>query len=173
MREILRYAFILGIICVISAGLLSGVDLLTKPRIIAQARAEEEESLKEVVPQAGRFEEIKAEGLVYYKAYDEKGDLAGVAFKAKAVGYSSVIETMVGMTKGGKVIAIKVLSQNETPGLGSRVTEPGFTEQFKERDAAQLSGVEAISGATISSSALIDSIRERSAQIIKLIRDGR
>ena len=43
--------------------------------------------------------------------------------------------------------------------LGSRIAEPFFEEQFDGADAS-LSGVEAITGATISSSAYINAVRD-------------
>ena len=47
MKEILRYGFILGLICIVASGLLVTVNSLTKSRIIAQAQEEEEASLRE------------------------------------------------------------------------------------------------------------------------------
>ena len=38
------------------------------------------------------------------------------------------------MTKDGTITAIKVLNQNETPGLGARVTETDFTRQFTNKN---------------------------------------
>jgi len=167
----IRYGFILGLICVVAAGLLAGVNSLTKFKIIAQAQAEEEAGLKEVLPQALRFEPEKFGGeVIYYKGYDQAGKLTGVAFKASSKGYSSVIETMAGMLPDGTITAIKILSQNETPGLGSQVAEPEFAEQFKNQDAVELSGVVAITGATISSRAVIDSVKQKAQEIKALIR---
>ena len=117
-----RYGSILGLICIVAAGFLAGVNALTNSRIIAQAQAEEGAGLKEVVPQGTHFEAVKSgEKTLYYKAHDKEGKLIGVAFKALAKGYSSDIETLVGMLPDGTILAIKILNQNETPGLGSRV----------------------------------------------------
>ena len=38
MKEMMRYGFILALICVVAAGLLAGVDLLTRPKIAAGDR---------------------------------------------------------------------------------------------------------------------------------------
>jgi electron transport complex protein RnfG len=170
MKEMIRYGFVLAIICIIASGLLAGVNSLTKPKIIAQARAEEQSSLKEVMPQAENFEPIKsAEDIIYYKAYDKNGKFMGVAFKASGKGYSSLIETMVGMLRDGTITAIKVLSQNETPGLGANVAEPPFASQFSHKN--NLDDVQAITGATISSKAVIDSVRKKAEEIINLIKN--
>jgi electron transport complex protein RnfG len=143
---------------------------LTSSRIIAQAQAEEEAGLKEVVPQGAHFEAVKSgEKTLYYKAHDKEGRLIGVAFKALAKGYSSDIETLVGMLPDGTILAIKILNQNETPGLGSRVAEPEFRAQFKNKK--DVSTIQAITGATISSRAVIDSVQKKAEEVKALIKD--
>jgi len=172
MKEMVRYGLVLAIICVVASLSLALMNSLTRSRILAQARAEEEESLKEVIPGAVRFEPVKSgEDILYYKAYRQDGLLAGVAFKASQKGYSSVVETMAGMKKDGTIVAVKVISQNETPGLGARIAEPPFTAQFKNKSIADLSGVQAVTGATISSRAVIDAVTKKSKEIKALIKD--
>ncbi len=174
MKEMVRYGIILAVICAVAAGLLAGVNSLTKSKIIAQAQAEEEASLREVIPEGIHFQAVKSgSGIIYYKAHDKDGKLIAVAFKASGKGYSSPIETMVGMTTDAKIIAIKILNQNETPGLGSRVAEPGFTGQFSKKNIQGLSEVQAITGATISSTAVIDSVKKKAEEINKLLKDGK
>jgi len=169
MKEIIRYGFVLTLICAVSGGLLAGVDMLTEPKIALQKANEEKAALEEVMPQADKFEMVKAEGKPeYYKAFDKSGAFLGVVFKASAKGYSSIIEVLTGMLKSGNITAIKVLSQNETPGLGSQVSDNKFTGQFSGKDNT-LSGVEAITGATISSSAVINSVKEKAKEIKTLI----
>lgn len=174
MKEMIRYGFVLALICTVASGLLAAVNSLTKPRIIAQAMAEEEMSLKEVLPEAASFEPVKSAGdIIYYKGLGKEGKLIGVAFKAQGKGYSSTIETMVGMQKDGTITAIKVVSQDETPGLGARIAEPGFNGQFSGKNALDLTGVQAITGATISSKAVIDSVKKKAAELQGLIKDER
>ncbi|MFA5114971.1 MAG: RnfABCDGE type electron transport complex subunit G [Candidatus Omnitrophota bacterium] len=173
MKEMARYGLVLSLICVVASASLALVNRITKPRIIAQARAEEEASLKEVMPEAIRFEAVKSGGSVlYYKAYGPDAKIIGAAFKAAHKGYSSVVETMVGMKIDGTICAIKVVSQNETPGLGARISEPSFAGQFKNKDI-DLDGVQAITGATISSRAVIDAVKEKAREIEGLIKDAR
>ena len=170
MKEMVRYGLVLAIICIVAAGLLATVNALTKSKILAQAQAEEGNSLKEVIAEGVEFDAVKSgNDIIYYKAYNKAGKLIGVAFKASGKGYSSIIETMVGMLKDGTITAIKVLSHNETPGLGARVSEPGFTGQFTNKK--DLSKVEAITGATISSKAVIDSVKKKAEEIKLLIKD--
>ena len=172
MKEMARYGFILALICVIAAGLLSGVNALTRSKIMAQALAEEQAALKEVMPGAAKFSEVKAgQDILYYKAFDNQNSLIGFVFKASGKGYSSVIETLAGILLDGKISAIKVISLNETPGLGMRVTENNFTSQFNNQDALSLSAVQAIAGATISSRAVIDSVIKKAQELQVLIKN--
>jgi electron transport complex protein RnfG len=170
----LRYGFTLAIICIVASGLLAGVNVLTKSRITSQAQAEEDSSLKEVFPEAAHFEAVKSgEEIIYYKAQDKEGRMLGAAFRASGKGYSSTIETMAGMFKDGTIKAIKILSQNETPGLGARVAEDSFASRFSNKGLQNLSEVEAITGATISSRAVIDSVKKKAEEIKAMVDSGK
>lgn len=173
MKETIRYGFILGLICLLSAGLLAVVNSWTAPKILAQNKETEEKTLAEVLPEAEKFEPVVSSTgeNIYYKAYDKNNKIIGYAFKAAGKGYSSVVETMVGMDLGGNVAAVKILSQNETPGLGSRVAEPSWTGQFSGKSVLGLSEVQAITGATISSRAVINSVKEKAEEIKALIKE--
>lgn len=176
MKEMMRYGFILALICVVAAGLLAAVNSLTHPKIIAQTQAEEQAALKEVMPLASKFAEVKSDkdkDALYYKAFNNQDKLVGFIFKASSKGYSSQIQTLAGVFLDQKISAVKVISQNETPGLGAKITEDKFSEQFKNRSSLDLSGVEAITGATISSHAVISSVEKKARQIRELIKNER
>lgn len=192
-----QYAVTLAVICLAASGLLSVVFNMTHPRIIYQQTQEEQMSLKDVLPKADSFEPVKeADKVVYYKALDNKNKIVGYAFKAFKKGYSSDIVTMVGIDTNGVIDHIKILSQNETPGLGTRITEviqkytvwdillkkakvskaveqSWFQGQFNGKNVANLYGsVNTISGATISSRAVIDSIQVEAQKIMEKISHG-
>lgn len=172
MKNMLHYGFILALICTVASSLLAGVNSLTKPKIIAQAELEEQNSLTEVLAEGKKFEAVKSgEKVIYYKAYNQEGKLIGFAFEAQGKGYSSLIETMVGMKIDGTIAAIKVLSQSETPGLGARVASLEFTARLSKINSRDLSTVQAITGATISSRAVIDSVQKKAEEIKELIKN--
>jgi electron transport complex protein RnfG len=174
MRDTIRYGFILALICSIASGLLASVNSLTKPKILEQERTREEDSLREVFSEGVYFEPLKqGEEVVYYKVYDKDDKFMGLAFKAAQKGYSSTIETMVGMTKDGVITNIKIINQNETPGLGNRITEPSFLQRFSKRNIQNLNEVEAITGATISSRAVIEAVNKKAEEIERQIKDER
>ncbi|MFA4842256.1 MAG: RnfABCDGE type electron transport complex subunit G [Candidatus Omnitrophota bacterium] len=171
MKEMIRYGLILSLICLVAAGLLAGVNSVTRNRIIAQAQAEENAGLKEALPQAASFEAVESSDneVIYYRALDNRGKVIGVTFKAQGKGYSGTVETLAGMLEDGTITAIKVIAQNETPGVGSKIAEPKFTEQFK--DKTSLEGVQAITGATISSRAVIDSVKKKAEEIKGMLKN--
>ena len=67
-----------------------------------------------------------------------------------------------------KITGVKILSQQETPGLGSKCTEPAFLDQFLNKDlhnflsvsknAKQASEIQAITSSTITSKAVVSGI---------------
>lgn len=172
MKETLHYSFTLALICVIAGGLLASVNALTRPKIIAQAHLQEEQGVREVFPEGVRFEPVELQGtVVYYKVYSKINQFMGTAFKTLAKGYSSKIEVIVGMGKDGKILTMKIINQNETPGLGSRITEPSFIERFSHKDILELAEVQAITGATISSRAVIEAVRDKAEEIKELIKN--
>ena len=88
---------------------------------------------------------------------------------------------MVGMDTNGIITHIKILSQDETPGLGAKIvevangeSEPWFQRQFSGKKASDLDhAVDAITGATITSKAVIDSIQQKAKMIIKRAVHGK
>lgn len=173
MKEMVRYGVILSLICVIASASLAAVNSVTESKIIAQAESEEKAGLKEVLPEGEKFEAVKlGDEIIYYKAYDKNNRIIGAAFKASGKGYSSAVETIAGMTKDGIITAIKVINQNETPGLGAKVAESPFSAQFAQKAFQKLDEVQAITGATISSTAVIDSVKKKAAEIKGLIENN-
>lgn len=167
MRELIRMVLAPFLICTICALALSQVYSLTRSRIELEAQRSEEEGLRTVLPQASSFEEI--EPATVWQGIDSLGQPIGIVFKVAPRGYGGPIETLVGLDTAGRVVGIKPGEPlKETPGLGLRVRESGFTEQFKgllpdeiylTRDREE-GKVEAITAATISSRAITDGIRE-------------
>lgn len=173
MKTVVRYGFVLGLICVLAGALLAVVYSITQPIIIAQMKREREKTLTELLPGASRFEAVNSSDgtVIYYKAYDKDDKAAGFALNVSGKGYSSVIETMVGLTLDRKIRAVKVVSHNETPGLGNRISAPAFISQFANKDAVSLSQVQAIAGATISSRAIIESVKNKLNEFETLLKD--
>lgn len=99
----------------------------------------------------------------------KKGEeLIGIAIKTKSSkGYSGEISIMVGFNMQGEIQNVFVIEHKETPGLGSKMTTPGFVNQFLGKNPEQMKlkvkkdggDVDAITGATISSRAYAQAIQ--------------
>ena len=63
----------------------------------------------------------------------ENNAVTGISFETYGDGYSGKIFVMVGITPDGVVSGIKIGSQQETPGLGAKITEDDFCIQFKDK----------------------------------------
>ncbi|MDR1154166.1 MAG: RnfABCDGE type electron transport complex subunit G [Bacteroidales bacterium] len=95
------------------------------------------------------------------------GELTGVAVKTWTMkGFGGPVRLMAGFDQSGNIIRISVLEQKETPGLGTRMADAEFKDQFngKNPGANNLSvkkdggEVDAITAATISSRAFSDAV---------------
>ncbi|MBU4346817.1 MAG: FMN-binding protein [Candidatus Omnitrophica bacterium] len=173
MREIIRYGLILGLVCFLAGGLLAVVNGITAPKIQLQKEKEEDFALRQVIYGAVMFKEKLENGrLNYYVAYDSANRLKGFVVKSQGRGYSSDIEVLTGLDLNLEITDIKILYQNETPGLGNRISEPGFCGQFRGKNLGSLHQIQAITGASISSEAVINSIKDRvSALKPNLLKD--
>ncbi len=123
------------------------------------------------------FISVTSNDLEYYKAI-KNGDEIGFVFDISGSGLWGTINAIIAVTPDfSKIIGIEILSQNETPGLGGRITEAWFKDQFKnknlivdnkiktfklvpEGESTSDIQVNQITGATSSSKAVVNIIKE-------------
>ena len=170
MKSIVKLGCILMIYAGIAGTLLGWVYTKTKPRIDLQAKLEREQAIREVLPDGCKVfqEDTLDDGSVVTIGYSDstKQEVKGYAAMAIGGGFSSNIRTMVGLTPDFKVNAIKVIYQSETPGLGTHSQDDWFQKQFSGKGKDDLlvdkdgGKIQAITGATISSRAVTNSVRE-------------
>lgn len=212
MRDFLQLAGVLTIISLVASLGLSVAYDATHVVKEQYDLAEQENARREVLPGAegAVFKEAATDSLVngkpfvYYAAYAEEGstEVLGYAFIAYGKGYSSTLVTMVGVDAAFAVTGIRIISQTETPGLGTKVQEiaskntlwqvlsgkaveeigarPWFQVQFEGRAEDRLrvvktrteDGVLAITGATISSEAVTGSVRRSIAMLRSIVGAG-
>jgi len=97
---------------------------------------------------------------------------SAILFHSQTQGYSGTIELLIGVSTTGKLIGVKALKQNETPGLGARIatdqswlasflgksmSEPAESGWALKKDNGQF---DQIAGATITSRATVSAIHE-------------
>jgi len=126
MKNILHYAIVLFIIAGIAGLGLHVVNAATKTRIDESKKAALADGQKIAFPGAAKFSnektfDVYGKNAVYYEAFDSANKIIGYVLRYGVMGYQSVVEVLTGITLDGTIKAIKVLSQEETPGLGAEV----------------------------------------------------
>lgn len=163
-------AVVLMLICLVAGTFLAMAYSFTEGKIAEAERAEVNQALSEIFPSADFVEENG-----YYKALENE-NLVGYAAIVEGKGYGGVIKMAIGIRLDETVERVRIISHSETPGLGSRVAEDEFLTQF---DGKSLEGlklrneggeIDAITGATISSEAVVDIVREQFQELISVLR---
>jgi len=175
MKDMVKMVLVPTAICVIAGGLLAMINKVTKAPIEQSLRAEKLQAMKKVLPEYDNDPMLctnvvveSGKKWVFYVAR-KGGAFAGAAFEASSdQGYGGTIRILVGIAPDNTVQGLEILQQMETPGLGAKITEPSFTDQFKgkiigttkwkvKKDGGD---IDAITGATISPRAVLDALRE-------------
>ncbi len=164
MNSSVKSIIVLVSICLFIALAMAAVNMVTAPKIAEAEAAAEEEALSAVLPENGGFEEIFVENLPesVSKLYcDRDGEGYVVLLSVKGYDASKPMSVAVGLTNSGEIVKCHVISASgETSGIGSKVTGEDFLSRFTGKSREQIDGVDTIGGATISSSAFIDAVRE-------------
>ncbi len=179
------YMFLITLFC---ASLVSAVKLLNErkiehnqtiklQRIILQVlNISTEEIAEEEISRlfTNRVKEIDVQRRPLYIGYQKDGQtIRGYALPVGGPGFWGPIQGMVGISPDAtRVLGIAFIKHNETPGLGGRITETWFTDQFKDLPLHPIEGdqnifylkpqgtaratndLDAITGATNTSSAV-------------------
>jgi electron transport complex protein RnfG len=187
MKEVVRFASILTIVSLIAAGSLAWVNRMTRSKIVFRQSEQMKNALLSVLPgtEKGCVIPVEKDGkILYYKGYgnNDTTQFVGYAFSVSPKGYSSVIHTLVGMDSTGMIFCIKILSEQETPGLGNHCEEIRRNEsvswwqaQFSGKSAIGLTidkdggPIQSITGATITSRAITEGIAEYGKSLIEQI----
>lgn len=167
LRNILNLGGRLLIICLAAGLALAATYSFTAPVKAANEEAKAQEALRAIYPDAQDFTPLDEQALSELKAatgYSTlqnvyRTDDGGALVTVLVQGYHEM-SVMVGITPEGKVAGYQVLSHTETANLGDRVTKEEFISQFRGQQAPVQygNGVEAISGATLSSTAVLEAV---------------
>ena len=163
-RQMVVTLFVVAVTCAV---VLSFVYAFTEPRIEETKVQMTLSGLSEVIS-AHEFVEVIPGTL--WQALDSASNEIGIVFRVFPQGYAGPIPITVGLNNEAIITGIRVASAaeglSETPGLGAKITEPAFTDQFKDKHAAEVSlgqdggAIQAITAATISSRAVTEGVRK-------------
>lgn len=159
-KELIAPIVVLTVICLIITALLAFTNSVTSPIIEEAAAARAEEARMQTLPEADSFEPIRVDNLpeTIREVYQATNG-AGYVFMITVKGYGGEMQLICGIDNEGKITACKTLAHGETAGVGAKTAEEPFRSQFTGV-GEDLTGVSAISGATISSNAYIGAIQD-------------
>lgn len=173
MAKIFKLGFVLLVITAVTGLILGGVYTLTLEPIRIAKEKEKMEALAATLPGAAEFKQLEVEndptGIIKEVNEGSKdGEVLGYNITVTPKGYGGPVEVVVGIANDGLVRGIKILSHEETPGLGAKAAAQPFMGQFEDKKAALFAvtknppasdeEISAISGATITSSAVVTGV---------------
>lgn len=187
-----RMIIVLTSIGLISGGLLVSVNFLTRERIALNRSQEIEEAITQVVPGTATSQKLYEEkDFTVYGGKNEAGDNVGFAIQASAGGFQDKILLIFGANISlTKINSLHVLDQKETPGLGAKITSyDTFLKFWENKDCTSSfrlrkppvaspsllspSEVNTITGATVSSEAVLNCVNISLEKVRKLKAEGK
>jgi electron transport complex protein RnfG len=177
----------LSIVALISGTALALIYSGLLPRIQHNQQVALERSLSALFQQgeSPQFSELDTEGPTIYRA--TAGDeLIGYAVRVVTTGYGGDIRLLVGLGPDmQRITGMEVVEHVETPGLGAKIDGSPFKEQFEglepQNDISFVKGgpaqkeeneIQAISGATISTKAVVKGINSTLDNALDLLEEG-
>ena len=193
-----RLLMTLGLAGALAGSLLVFVFLWSQPKILAYRAMVIREAVTEVLKGPDHFsslflldgqfvaqvpEGVDTLGLDrVFLGYDESGAPIGFAVEAEGFGFQDIIGLIFGYdVETGQLLGMKVLRHLETPGLGDKIVKNApFVAEFDgvtapilgvkpDRNTGDPAQVDMITGATISSKAVIKIINNRIAELGDLL----
>ena len=139
MKDILKLGVTLFAICAVAALVLGVTNNITAPVIEERNIQASNEARKIVLSEADEFKELDGMNSdIVLEVYEgiKDGQVIGYTIKTSSKGYGGVIELMVGISKDSKITGVEIGNHTETPGLGSKATEPMFKNQYVDKDVS-------------------------------------
>jgi electron transport complex protein RnfG len=184
-KDIIKITLNLVIVYLVGGFILAFVYAKAAPRIYQNNVEAQKKALKELMPDADSVVKIGEwephEKHAEYFVAKKGGQVIGYVIQSFGKGYSSFINTFIAVDPNFTVQKIKILSHQETPGLGDGIEEPWFQAQFKGKTLDHLKvikgettdDIQALSGATISSRAVTeDAVKHGVEFLVKTIKEG-
>ena len=173
MKDIVRMGLVLAFICAIAAGALAYTNDITSAIIAEREREETVAALEDLFPEIDDFEEKDIDGYHGFVALDAAGNYLGVLAEGSTEGYGGTIRFNLGVNAEGEIVGLSILSQSETAGLGDKITEPAYREQYLGKKVGEDFGdIDTISQATVSSRAMQSGVASELTEIVLRFGDA-
>ncbi|MBA3065942.1 FMN-binding protein [bacterium] len=175
MKKIIKITLFLLCLCFLSGLILSFVWEKSAGKIAANENRAKMAAVLAIFP-GEDITELSGGGEQYWRAGAE-----GYAFESSIMGFQDEIKAVIGVDKNMEEIkGIIILKCLETPGLGGEVTKDKFLKQFLVKNSPftvvktaprEKYDIQAVTGATISSRAVVKMINERLARMRAVIKE--
>lgn len=152
--------------CLVAGIILAGVYFFTSPIAAQKSVVLKNNTMKALVKDADEFVAVGGKEGWYEARSGEK--LLAYIVPAETKGYGGKIKLLIAVSPEDKVIGYDVVSHSETPGLGDGTSKDFFKERILGKSTDHLNvvkdpnnkeDVQAITGATISSRAVVNCIK--------------
>ena len=164
---------VLTIICLVAALALAATNAITKGPIQEHAMAAQREAFGMVMAADEYIEMTIPEGSGVSALVEAKkdGQTVGYCVVASTGGYAGPVAVTLGVDTDGKITGAKIgdTSFAETSGFGSRWLAEDQTEQFVGIDLKEGGTIEALSGATVTSTAVLNASNTALAAVNTLL----
>ena len=173
MKHILKPALSLFLVAAISTAILGLVHRLTLEPIAQQRLRTQERLMGEILSGASAFRELdlpQRGDMVRVFEGSHQGAVQGYLVEMAPQGYAGEILLLVGISHPDGILrGLRILRHQETPGLGAHITRESFLQAFIDRPLVPLelvktaplsNQVQALTGATISSRAVVEAVNE-------------
>jgi Predicted NADH:ubiquinone oxidoreductase, subunit RnfG len=162
---------VLFAICLMISAALALTNELTVSIIEGAEKKAAEEAQIEMLPEAEGFTLVENDHLPKEVTEIYRADNgAGYVVIMSVQGYGGDVKIICGINTEGEIVNTKTLSHSETNGIGSKITGEEFATQFIGKDS-KLQGVQAITGASISSEAYIAAVKS-AFEAYKIAEEG-
>jgi len=153
-QELIKPIIVLIVICLVVSALLAYTNSVTAPIIEENNRKAAEQTRAAVLQGSNGFTEIECdtEALGITSAFKENSGL-GYVITASNKGYGGEVVVTVGLDADGKVVGLSANVGTETSGVGTKAGAEAYTGKYIGL-SGNCDGVDTISGATYSSSAV-------------------
>ncbi len=163
MKETMRLAVILLVIASVAGAILAFSNNATAGRIEEINAQITQEALSDIFGNIDEAKELADQDKMREEYKDlkeifeiiENGESKGHSLTVFSNGYDGAIEMMVGIDSEGNIMGVRLVNHSETQGIGSKADEPEFTDLFNDQNVEEEIEVQLISGATISSEAVL------------------
>jgi electron transport complex protein RnfG len=171
---LVNMVYVLFVVSAVAGLALGYVYSVTKEPIELAKKQKIENAIKDVLPE---FNILKpsykifavdgvspSDSLIFYDAFQDSSRVGTAVETYTMKGFSGLVKLMVGFKPDGSIHNISVLEHKETPGLGTKMADPKFKDQFENKNPLDFTlkvkkdggQVDAITAATISSRAFCD-----------------